>query len=176
MKRIFSFLSKLVSRIHTPYNHKKLTELDCLKVMNLMQDGDIILSKTNGELSNFFLEEYSHAGIVNKSMIFEAVTSGTRATDPMFFLSRKDGIILLRPRFKVKLDELNYFLSENLNKLYDFEFEDRDGQFYCYEYVASAINESSLEKIEKVRTLVGLKYMAKSFLLSNMETVWEKLS
>ena len=174
MKKFFAFMAKVVAKFHMPFNHKKMTELDCLKVINLMQDGDILLSKTNGELSNVFLEEYSHAGIVNKSMIFEAVTGGTKVTDPMFFLSRKDGVILLRPRFKVEINDLNYFLHENLNKAYDFEFEDRDGQFYCYEYVASAINESSFVKIEKVRTPLGLKFMAKSFLVSDSETIWEK--
>ena len=174
MKKLLSKISKIIAKIHFPYNHKKMTESECLEIIKMMKDGDVLLTHTSGELSNIVLDFLGHGAIVNKSKIWEAVTAGTKDTDPMFFLSRKDSVYLYRPRFPISLDTMDYFLQENKNLKYDFEFESNDGQFYCFEYVASALNSSSRVKVYPIKTPIGSQYLAKSFINENFELIWHK--
>lgn len=174
MKKILGFLSKIVSKIHAPFNHKKMTEQECIEIIESLKDGDVLLTHTSGELSNFFLDYYSHGAIFSKGGLFEAVTKGTKETDPMFFLSRKDDVLVLRPKFHINTDTLHYFLSSNTGKGYDFEFESEDGQFYCFEYVACGINKNAKVKVYPVRTPAGSQYLSKSFQNENFDIVWKR--
>lgn len=174
MKKFFGLLAKIVAKIHAPFNHKKMTEQDCIEILEVIQDGDVLLTHTSGELSNLFLAFFGHGAIFSKGSIFEAVTKGTKETDPMFFLSRKDDVLVLRPKFHINKDTLHYFLSSNENKEYDYEFESEDGQFYCFEYVATGINKNAKVKVYPVKTPLGAKYLAKSFQNENFEVVWKK--
>lgn len=172
--KIFGKLSKIISKIHFPYNHKKMTEVECVEILNILKDGDVLLTHTSGELSNFFLDYFGHGAIFSKLKIYEAVTAGTKETDPMFFLSRKDDVLVLRPKFHINKDTLHYFLSSNENKEYDFEFESEDGQFYCFEYVSCGINKNAKVKVYPVKTILGQKYLAESFRNENFEVIWQR--
>lgn len=174
MKKLLGFLSKMISKVHAPFNHKKMTELECLEIINELKDGDVLLTHTSGELSNFFLAYFGHGAIFSKGAICEAVTAGTKETDPMYFLSRKDDVLVLRPKFHINKDTLHYFLSSNEGKGYDYEFESEDGQFYCFEYVACGINKNAQVKVYPVKTPFGAKYLAKSFQNENFEVVWKR--
>lgn len=174
MKKILGLISKLISKVHMPFNHKKMTEQECIEIIEIVQDGDVLLTHTRGELSNVVLAYFGHGSIFSKGGVYEAVTQGTKETDPMFFLSRKDDVLVLRPKFHINKETLHYFLSSNKGKGYDFEFEMNDGQFYCFEYIASGINKNASVKVYPVRTPLGPKYLAKSFQNENFDIVWKK--
>lgn len=151
-----------------------MTEIECIELIKILKDGDIALTHTNGELSNFFLDHWGHGAIFSDGEFGEAVTAGTKKTDPMFFLSRKDDVLILRPKFKINKDTLSSFLSINSGREYDYEFQKEDIQFYCFEYVACAINQNARVKVYPVKTLLGQKYLAKSFINENFDVVWSK--
>lgn len=174
MKKLISIISKMIAKIHMPFNHKKMTEVDCMGIISIMKDGDVLLTHTAGELSNVVLAFLGHGSIVNNGKVWESVTAGTKDTDPMFFLSRKDAVCLYRPKFKVDIAAMNYFLCENKGRKYDFEFEGDDGQFYCFEYVACALNSASRVKVYPVKTPIGSQYLAKSFINENFDLIWKK--
>lgn len=174
MKHFCALMAKLIAKIHFPYTHKLMCESECLELIGVLQDGDVILTHTSGELSNAVLNHFGHAGLVNNKKIYEATTLVIKKTDPMFFLSRKDDVIVLRPRLGLKLADMNYFLEENLGRSYDFEFESNDGQFYCFELVAEALKMCSNLSIDTVKTPLGKQFLAKSFLTSEFEIVWKR--
>lgn len=163
-QKVINAGSKLISKIRVPFTHKKMTESRCIKALNILQDGDIILTHTSGEFSNLVLDYWSHAGIYVKGKIYEATTESVKKTSPMFFLARKDDILIMRPILKVDAELAYDFLEENLGKSYDFEFESNDGQFYCFELVAETLNECSKYNIQQVRTPIGKQYLAKCFI------------
>jgi len=173
MKKFFGMLSKIVSKIHMPFTHKAMTEALCLEAMAVLQDGDILLTHTRGELSNVVLSHWGHAGSFMQGKVFEATTAQIKKTCPIFFLSRKDDVIILRPKLGVKIADMHYFLAENVGRSYDFEFESNDGQFYCFELVAEALKMSSNLSINQVRTPLGKQYLAKSFLTNEFDVVWK---
>jgi hypothetical protein len=171
MKSIFAKLAKLISKVHIPTNHKRMTEARCHAILECLKDGDIILTHTRGELSNVFLDKYGHAGIYLNGFIYEATTEFVKRTDPMFFLARKDDIKIMRPIAHFEPSEVLYFLEENLGHAYDFEFESGDGQFYCFELAAEALMCGRFPKISKVSTPLGEQFLAKSFMTGNFMEV-----
>ena len=174
MKKLFAKISKLVSKIHMPFTHKKMTEDECLKIMSILQDGDVVLTHTSGELSNVALAHFGHAGIFMSGRIYEATTLKVKRTHPLFFLARKDDIRVLRPKLGMKTADMFYFLEENLGLAYDFEFESDDGQFYCFELVAEAFKMGSNLSVNKVKTPIGEQYLAKTFMTNEFDIVWKK--
>ena len=81
-----------------PFNHKKMTEAECVAIIGMLKAGDILLSHTRGELSNVALAHWGHAAIYSEKGLYESVTAGNKETDLMFFLSRKDDVMVLRPK------------------------------------------------------------------------------
>lgn len=142
--------------------------------MSMIQFGDILLTHTRGELSNIVLDHWSHGAIYSKSGLWEAVTSGLKKTDLMFFLSRKDDVLILRPRFVLDLDRLENFCKKSEGTLYDYNFLSDAEKLYCFEFCADAIMESSSMLVEEKRTPLGKQYLASSFINYKYEIVWKK--
>jgi uncharacterized protein YycO len=152
------------SRIHAPFSRKILTQSQCENFISILKDGDVVFSHVRGELTNLGLSHWSHAGIFYKGKIYEATTSGVHASDPMFFMAKKDDITIYRPTFSLHNEALEYFLNSNLNVPYDFDFEDGEKEFYCFELVARSYFYSTIGEIQikKFVTPVGKKYLASS--------------
>lgn len=163
MKRLFAACSYIVSKIHAPFNHKRISELDCLQILRMVKPGDVLLTHTKGELSNFFLDHWGHAAIVSRFGLYEAVTAGVKKSDLMFFLSRKDHVMILRPSFAVDEVMLQQWCEKVVGTLYDYNFESDDKRLYCFELAADAIEWSSGKAIKQIQTLAGKKYLGKSF-------------
>lgn len=154
--------ARFCSRIHIPCSRKLLHEHEIALLISKLRDGDTILTHVRGELTNFGLSYWSHAGVYYQGKIYEATTSGVVATDPMYFFAKKDAAKIYRPLFSLTLVTLKYFFESNLNAPYDFDFKDSDKEFYCFELAARAYYyaSTSLIKFKKRRTLFGEKYLA----------------
>lgn len=155
-------LARFFSRIHMPFSRKRLHEKEVLRFISNLENGDVVLTHTRGELTNFGLSYWSHAGVFYEGRIYEATTEGVISTNPYYFFAKKDAATIYRPLFSFGLNELKYFFFSNLNAPYDFDFKDSDKEFYCFELVARAFaySTASLVKFKKRRTLFGEKYLA----------------
>lgn len=137
-------------------------ENQIFQLISKLRDGDVVFSHVRGELTNFGLSYWSHAGVFYQGKIYEATTLGVIASDPIYFFAKKDDATIYRPLFSLTLQTLKYFFESNLNAPYDFDFKDSDKEFYCFELAARAFLYSSISpvKFRKRRTLLGEKYLA----------------
>lgn len=176
VKSIIAKISKFISKIHIPYNHKKMTEEECQEVISILRPGDVVLSHTDGELSNIFLEYWGHGMIISNSGLYESVTSGVRKTDMMYSFSRKDDLIVLRHNFELNTMLLGQYCNYALGTLYDYNFETSAEKIYCFELVVDAIRYSSKFdcNIFLKKTLIGRQYLGSSFFNENFDVVWKK--
>lgn len=163
MKKIVSASSYMISKIHAPYNHKRISEVDCLQILRLVKPGDVLLTHTRGELSNIFLDHWGHGAIIGKHGLYEAVTAGVKKTDLMFFLARKDHVMVLRPSFPIDEDKLQAYCERAIGTLYDYNFETGAKKLYCFEMCADSIRESSNQIVYMNKTPLGRQFLAKSF-------------
>lgn len=156
--------ARFFSRIHIPCSRKRMHEPEILRLISKMKDGDVVLTHTRGELTNFGLSYWSHAGIFYQGKIYEATTCGVVASDPKIFLARKDAATIYRPLFSFVILTVKHFLESNLNAPYDFDFKDSDKEFYCFELAARTFLYATVSPIvlKKRRTLFGKKYLASS--------------
>lgn len=161
--KFLAFISKWASKVHFPFTRKKVTQESIYRAIEVLRPGDIILTHTRGELSNVALDHWSHAGVYLPGLIYEATTHGVVRTNLIHFLSRKDDFKILRPTFEFDYITLATFLNDAVGAKYDFEFEQDDQQFYCFELVAQSFNKSSEIKLNPVRTPAGYQFLHKSF-------------
>jgi len=174
MKKVISFFSKMISKVHMPFNHKQMTEAECIAIIGIIKPGDILLTHTRGELSNIALDHWGHGAIYSLKGLYESVTAGLKETDLMFFLSRKDDVMVLRPKFKIYEESLQRYCENAVGTLYDYSFETGAQKLYCFEFVADAIMWAGSDEIETKRTPLGRQYLASSFQNENFEIVWQK--
>ena len=182
MKSIIATLSKFISKIHIPYNHKKMTEEECEEIISILKPGDVVLSHTDGELSNLFLEYWGHGMIISTSGLYEAVTLGVRETNMMYAFSRKDDIIVLRPRFPIYENQLESWCKYAEGTSYDYNFETSAEKLYCFEMVMDSLIAGSdfryyQEIINYKKTLLGEQILGSSFtdkVGTEFEVAWRK--
>lgn len=163
MKHFFAFISRHASKVHFPFTRKKVEQKDIYKAISVLRPGDIILTHVNGEMSNIALNHWSHVGIYQPGLVYEATTHGVVDSNLVYFLAKKDDFKILRPTFKFDHIQMATFLNGTLGKDYDFEFESNDQQYYCFELAAVAYMQSSEVVINPVKTLAGHQYLHKSF-------------
>ena len=111
--KILGKLSKFVSHIRLPYVRKKVTQAQIKKVISTCRPGDLVLTHVDGELSSLFLDHWSHAGILDMGLVYDASTTGVDSNWTAFFLARKDDFKILRPKFQFDTKELLDFLERN---------------------------------------------------------------
>jgi len=174
-KKIANVLSKCVQficRVNAPYSVHEMTEERCEEIINAVQAGDVILLRTEGELSTMFQpSKWTHSMlVVNQIHCFEAKITGTRISDMMYALARCDEAILLRPKFLIDVDHLSEYALALVNKPYDFKFESSDAAYYCHEACCKILAQASGIEIPKVKTLLGEKWLPDSFLKSGLFT------
>jgi uncharacterized protein YycO len=128
-------LVRLIGHIQFPFIDCKITAADYAWLAHNLRDGDIVLTRANGYLTNWFIKgRYTHATIFIKGLIYEAVGSGVRRI-PLFDLV-KDKDYLLVVRFKESFDTQKLYKDANsiLGAKYDFLFLESD-KYYCSEFV-----------------------------------------
>ena len=158
--KLVAWASKIVSEIHMPYSRKLITGRDLLELRKLIRPGDIILSKTRGELGNVGVPGfYGHAAIVyDLNYVIEATTSGVIKTEICSFLLKKDYAALVRPTFAKDGDMLVAAREANrqVGKPYDYKFNTSDiASFYCSELVWWSYNQAMGVSPFKPREIFG---------------------
>ena len=154
-----------------PYSQHKGSEELAQSIIDKAQCGDILLIRTEGELTTSFQPSYWTHSLVclNNKHAIEAKITGVRVSDLMYVLARCDDAKLIRPTLKIDTDKLIDYALSQTGKEYDFDFSD-DGKFYCHELTSQCIYASSQIVFNKIKTPVGFKFLPESFI----DSVWVK--
>lgn len=139
-------LTKKLGKVHFPYTHKLIKGPDYYRLESVIQSGDVLLSRTRGELTNLFIPGFfTHAAIARgDEYVIEAIGKGVSRTDLVSFVMTKDYVVLLRPRFAddVIKGKAVLWAEEQVGLPYDYEFETSNKAYYCSELVATAYNKA----------------------------------
>lgn len=155
-------------KLYLGFHKPQFSSADFQKVVELIQEGDILLSKTKGEFSNLINPSgsFTHsATYIGDGMIVEAVGEGVRLDRLDNFCYKKDFIALLRHKNSKKyyMAKAVSFVCSKVGHPYDMEFESKDEEFYCHELTALGQIKSGIH-LKKKKILDGQFYTAESFL------------
>ncbi len=109
------------------------------EILNLINEGDILLSYESGRFTSPFIKGYyKHAAIISSKLtVVEAVGSGVREVDLEEWLFDKDSVALIRPFYENKT--INKIAAATslyyIGKPYDYSFTLVDERVYCSELV-----------------------------------------
>jgi uncharacterized protein YycO len=144
--------SKTVSKLHSPWSKKLICSHDYLTIIKEMRAGDILVSRTKGELGNLFIPEFfKHvAMVISSEFVIEAVSSGVIKTHIFDFIRSKDYICLYRPISTIPQETIGNAVSMALSFLglgYDYTFSTENKRFYCSELVAQSYAMNGVEMV-----------------------------
>ena len=166
---------KPILTMASPWSHKKISGMDYYKIKSLLQEGDVILSKTYGNFSNVLNpSELKHGAIFIGQepieYVVEATGDGVVKTDLVSHIMTKDEIVVTRLKL-FKDDNIQFakdaacFANSQIGKEYDYNFSSGNNKYYCFELVADSINKLErgieLKQFKKVGTLY---YLSDTFL------------
>jgi uncharacterized protein YycO len=140
-------ITKAIGKIHAPWTHKKLTAKDYDAVASLVHSGDVLLSHTAGDFSNWVIPGFwGHAAMMAHTAddcVIEAVSPSVVITDFRDFVFKKDYIAVLRPRFASSEQQHRTSLEafKCVGKPYDFMLESSSVAFTCSELVWYAYSQ-----------------------------------
>ena len=163
---------QFVCRINAPYSIKKMTEAACEDIMSKSKVGDVLLVRTEGELSTVLQPEYwTHAALVlTDRLVVEATTKGVRLTDIMYVIARVDDAALYRPDYARDPSAVQPEALKVVNMKYDYEFKKDNSKYYCFELVAYLLQFIVTKTpVSEKKTLLGKKWLASSF--TNFERI-----
>lgn len=166
---LLSFLKPFIifwGKLHFPFTHKKITGKHYYQWRDKIEIGTVFLTKTRGELSNLINPtELKHAAIyVGKiksdeiCYVQEALGSGVVYTDLVSFLTSKDLVVGLKPKFIREVNGFDYMIHEAARlyhgKPYDYLFNKDGKAFYCFELVAACFKSVYSELQLKCKEIV----------------------
>lgn len=157
---------QFICRINAPFSIKKMTERACEDIIDKAKVGDVILVRTEGELTTVFQPEYwTHAALVlTDRLVVEATTKGVRLTDIMYVLARVDDAAAYRPDYTKDQSAVQTEALKMVNMKYDYEFKEGNNKYYCFELVATLLNFITTKSpVSEKKTLLGKKWLASSF-------------
>lgn len=130
-------ISKAIGHIHAPWSRKKIKAKQVEQVLKLAEPGDIILTRTMGELTNFAIQGYfKHVAMyVYDKTVCESISPKTCTTNIYDFLMTKDAFCLLRPKWLTQAERLRaaQIMVSLCGKPYDYMFDIGEEGFYCAE-------------------------------------------
>ena len=145
-------VAKVVSKVHAPWSRRKVTSADYFKIAESARPGDILLSWTDGELSNLFMSGgWSHAAIYCGTVdgqiqtLVEARTKGVCSTYLPEFVFTKDAVAVLRPT-RIAPSDRQKAVEWAVSKIgvpYDFAFDTSEKALYCSELVVKAYERNA---------------------------------
>jgi uncharacterized protein YycO len=158
--KIAGKLSQVVAKIHAPWTRKKITQIDYEEMMKILKVGDIITTKTNGELSNPLVPGFwGHVGIYDgNGKVVEATTHNVVHTNLAWFLTTKDYVAVSRAKFLTEEQNqavVDYCIKQ-VGKKYDFSFNTSDiEKFYCSELIYMGIQTVTGQSPFKLNKILG---------------------
>lgn len=145
--RILTPVSKLLGEIRVAPKERAINSKHVIKIEELIAPGDILLTFSSGELTNFFIEgEYKHCAMyIGQGEIIEAIGKGVVIREIEYFASSKDKIGVFRPLFCSGVEAVNAvkIAVNQKGKKYDYNFEPNEQAFYCAELIAYAYQMST---------------------------------
>lgn len=146
-KSFIRFFAKL------KFPHKpKVTQSEIEKALDILEAGDLILTKTNWQLSNLFiLGRWKHVAMVDNDClhVIEAVDPVVRRIAIAEMLKNKDSFCISR---KININKetretMPIILRQLIGKEYDFEFDFNPDDFYCSELILAAYLATTRKEI-----------------------------
>tara|TARA_R110002051_G_scaffold75594_1_gene137435 strand:- start:6808 stop:7404 length:597 start_codon:yes stop_codon:yes gene_type:complete len=133
-------------KLHLPFTHKRVTGKHYYMLRDKITLGTVLLTTTRGEFSNLINpEKIKHAGIYVGELdrdgikyVLEAVGRGVVKTDLVTFLTTKDLVVGIEPKF-LNYDDVARVGDEAKRIIgipYDYLFEKGSKAMYCFEAVA----------------------------------------
>ncbi len=135
-------ITKWVGHVHAPWTHKRISGRHYLAAKGILQPGDVLMSRTDGELTNVFIPGFwSHGAVyVGNGEVVEATGDGVHKTDLLSWMLTKDYVRVCRARFATALQRSDaaYFARSYIGLPYDYGFASGNKALYCFEitYVA----------------------------------------
>lgn len=178
---LIKFVSKashFIGELHLPFTRKQITGADYRSLMEVIQEGDILLSLTHGEVAVCFIPgHFAHVAIYKfDRKIIESVTSGVRMTDILDFFMNKDEIVVLRAKFASgeEIKRVMDYCEDQIGKPYNFDlkFSEKDEKHYCCELVYKGYNKAVLNSPFKLRNTLGIDTVVPDDFL-NADKKWE---
>jgi hypothetical protein len=134
-------ISKAIGHLYIAPKYRKIRAHHIESMEFIIESGDVVLSFSHGELSNYFIEgDYKHSAICSGGKIIEAVGPGVRVVEVEDFCASKDRICILRPLFcsSAEAKSAGSIAASMVGKPYDFLFEPGNKSFYCAELIQYA--------------------------------------
>jgi uncharacterized protein YycO len=150
------YLSKLLGKLHAPFCECLITAKDFQAIINTVEPGDIIFTRSRGELGNLLISgDFKHCAMVlNSTMVLEATYSGVHTTAMFDLLKRIDYFCILRATTHNK-QELYTAVSGAVGSIgmpYDFIFSEGNKAFYCSEVISFWLEAAKEFKLKYKRT------------------------
>lgn len=153
--KTFLPISKMLGKLHSPWSHKKVRARQVELFLKHAQPGDVILTRTLGEITNFAIKGFfKHAAMyVGGNNVCESISPETCTTNIYDFLMSKDAVCLLRPNW-LSIGERQR-AAEIMLKLcglpYDYMFDPGEEAFYCAESVWFSLDKAGGENSQIFR-------------------------
>ncbi len=170
---LLSPLAKISGQIHSPWSRKRVQGPHFYSILKHLKPGAILCSRTEGEFTNFLIPgHFKHAAIFGSiafkdtkdewfdyPYVIEAVGKGVILTDLVTFMTSKDEIALLYPKFATEqqMGEASKVAHKYLNAPYDYYFTPGNTAFYCSELIMQSYKEACGEVPFKPRIRLGVE-------------------
>lgn len=144
---IVIFIEKLIEIFHKP--ECLLTWANVQAAQSVLKDGDVLLSRTDWELSNYLIPgPYKHAAVYFGGDVYEAVTAGVRKVPFAEWVLKKDhcGVARIKAKFS-DLASGKDFLDAQIGDPYDYNFLDVKSSraWFCSLYVYKFLCAASVD-------------------------------
>jgi uncharacterized protein YycO len=138
-------ISKLVARIHYPWTRKLTSYSTVIEMLDRLQKGDVILTRTRGELTTWLIPGYwKHAAIfLSNTEIADATRAGVGMRHLADLVMKADYVAIMRLK-DINIEEqcrIVEYSRTHFGKNYDFEmWADNSDDLFCSEYVMACVN------------------------------------
>lgn len=164
---------KWAGETHVPESIKIVKYQNLLDAKSLWQSGDILLSHTDGEMSDVLIADFwKHAAlIVDDQTVVEATALGVHTENAADFWLSKDAVCVLRLKCTTSADAKKAvaWALEQLGRPYDFQLSPSLSQFYCSKLVFDAYAQTMGERFPlKMTPVMDVPVIAPETFFSDM--------
>jgi uncharacterized protein YycO len=181
LHKTISIFSKLISKIYSPGARHKMTYGNVTEMLSVLEPGDLILTRTRGELATFLIPGFwKHAAsYVGNEKIIDAITAGVSERWLADLIMKTDNVAILRPPLTngEKFQMISYTYSI-IGTPYDFAINiDTRIKIYCSELYYLAINYAKQCNYIELQESMGIHTVTPDQLYEmtdKLYNVWEK--